>query len=318
MRKLPTLAATRAFEAAARLGSVQSAADEMRVTASAVSHQTRKLEDEFGVELFHRAHRSIILTDVGRRYAEEIGEALGQIEAATRRIGRADPTDILSIHVVPSLAAQWLMQRMSRFGEANPETDVRLHASNVPVDLATGTVDVAIRYGSCMQESGTVVIPFPPETIIPVCAPYLLQGSNGIRDESDLPNHALIHSEMNLYGWKDWMRDHPGIVLNLDRGPRFDRSFMSISAAVDGRGVCLESRLLVQRELDVGTLAAPFGLDGAKRVCHSLVYLASKSRLPKVARFRQWIFEALEATLAPTGSEVQSGSNGPQRRQASL
>lgn len=294
MRKLPTLAATRAFEAAARLGSVQLAADEMRVTASAISHQIRKLEDELGVQLFHRAHRSIILTDVGRRYAEDIGEALGQIEAATRRIGRTDPTDILSIHVVPSLAALWLMQRISRFGESYPEIDVRLHASNIPVDLTTGTIDVAIRYGGSLQESGTVVIPFPPETIVPFCAPHLLQGSNAIRSESDLPNHSLIHSEVNLYGWRDWMRDHPGIMLNLDRGPRFDRSFMSISAAVDGRGVCLESHLLVQRELAVGNLVAPFGLDGPKRVCHTLVYLSSKTRLPKVARFRQWLFEALD------------------------
>jgi LysR family transcriptional regulator, glycine cleavage system transcriptional activator len=296
MRKLPTLKAVRAFEAAARLGSIQQAADEMRVTASAVSHQIRFLEDELGVRLFHRSHRSIILTDMGRRYAEEVGQALTQIEVATRRMGRADHSDILSVHVVPSLAAQWLMQRMSRFSEVNSDIDVRLHASNIPMDLASGTVDVAIQYGRLLQENGTIVTPFPPETIIVLCSPQLANGPNPIRTPADLLNHPLIHSEVNLYGWREWMRNHPGIVLNLDRGPRFDRSFMSISAAVDGRGVCLESRLLVQRELKTGTLIAPFGFEGPRLVCHNLVYLASRAKLPKVLQFRDWLYDALAAS----------------------
>ncbi len=179
MRKLPTLKAVRAFEAAARLGSIQQAADEMRVTASAVSHQIRFLEEELDVRLFHRAHRSIILTDMGRRYAEEVGQALSQIEAATRRIGRTDHADILSVHVVPSLAAQWLMQRISRFSEQHNDIDVRLHASNIPMDLAAGTVDIAIQYGRSLQEGGTVVTPFPPETIIPLCGRVPVGGVAG-------------------------------------------------------------------------------------------------------------------------------------------
>jgi LysR family transcriptional regulator, glycine cleavage system transcriptional activator len=71
---------------------------------------------------------------------------------------------------------------------------------------------------------------------------------------------------------------------------------MSISAAVDGRGVCLESLLLVQRELDAGTLIMPFGLDGPRIACHSLVYLASRAQLPKVVAFRDWLYESLSVT----------------------
>jgi LysR family glycine cleavage system transcriptional activator len=296
MRKLPTLKAVRAFEAAARLGSILQAADELRVTASAVSHQIRSLEEEIGARLFHRAHRSIILTDIGRRYAEEVGLGLAQIEMATRNIGRAERSDILSIHVVPSLAAQWLMPRISRFSELNSEIDVRLHASNNPIDLGSGAVDLAIQYGTALQQSGTIVRPLPPETIVILCAPRLLEGPHPIHKPADLSYHQLIHSEVNLYGWREWMRDHPGVVLNLDRGPRFDRSFMSISAAVDGRGVCLESRLLVQRELDTGSLIMPFGPEGPSMTCHSLVYLAARAQLPKVATFREWLYESLSSS----------------------
>lgn len=58
MRKLPSLKAAQAFESAARLMSFAAAADELRVTPSAISHQIRTLEREVGLALFHRVHRT--------------------------------------------------------------------------------------------------------------------------------------------------------------------------------------------------------------------------------------------------------------------
>ena len=118
-------------------------------------------------------------------------------------------------------------------------------------------------------------------------------GRAALRKPRDLGHHMLIHSEVNLYSWRDWQRDHPGVALNLDRGPRFDRSFMAISAAIDGLGVCLESALLVQRELESGRLVAPFGIEGPCIRCHSLNYLKGRARLPKMSAFREWLFAVL-------------------------
>jgi LysR family glycine cleavage system transcriptional activator len=295
MRKLPPLKAVQAFETAARLGSVLKASEELSVTPSAISHQIRFLEEELGVRLFHRAHRSIILTDVGRRYAEELGASFTAIEAATRAVGRERRSDILSLHVVPSLAAQWLMPQIGRFTSDNPEIDLRLHASTDRVDLMSGAVDLDIRYGSVLEQSGVIVEPFPPETIVVLCAPSLTEGDKPIRSAGDLNRHALIHSEVNLFSWRDWQCAHPGVELNLGRGLRFDRSFMSISAAIEGRGVCLESRLLVQRELASGSLVMPLGPEGPSIRCHSLAYVRSRRALPKVASFRDWLFRALPA-----------------------
>ena len=108
----------------------------------------------------------------------------------------------------------------------------------------------------------------------------------------------LIHSEVNRYTWRDWMRDHPGVELDLERGPRFDRSFMSISAAVDARGVCLESTLLVDRELENRALLMPFGHRGPRIQCHSISYVKSRLRLPKMHLFRDWLFDALNNSMA--------------------
>ena len=293
MRRFPPLKALEAFEAASRLNSFRKAADELFLTPSAVSHRIQDLERALGVTLFHRVNRSVVLTDAGIRFAKGIGDAFGMIEATTRDAARTSKSDILTVQSVPSFATQWLMPRLARFAQLDSDIDLRLNASVEPVDLAAGAADFWIRYGPTLKQDGIVIEPFPDETVVVLASPELMRGPHPIRKPNDLAHHTLIHSEVNLYSWRNWLRDHPGIDLNLDRGARFDRSFMAIGAAVDGRGVCLESRLLVQRELESGRLIMPLGPHGGRISGHSLSYLESKLRLPKLRLFREWLIGLL-------------------------
>ena len=297
MRKHPSLKSVQAFEAAARLGSFTAAAEELCVTASAISHQIRFLEDEVGVTLFHRTSRTVVLSDVGRRYAASIAEGLSLIESATRDIERRGKSDILTIHCVPSFATQWLMPRLARFSAQHNSIDVRLNASVGAIDLTAGAVDVDIRYGSVLQANGVVTLPLPDERIVVLCAPDLAtEGAHPIREPADLKHHTLIHSEINLFNWRAFARRH-GIALELERGPRFDRSFMAISAAVDRLGICLESQLLVQREIETGRLTLLFGDTSPRVSCHSLCILRSKLNVSKVKVFKEWLFDELSQPL---------------------
>jgi len=298
MRKIPPLKAVQAFEAASRLGSFTGAADELHLTASAISHQIRLLEERLGISLFHRVHRRIELTDAGRRYAEAVSQALGLIEASTRSIERTNRSDILTIHSVPSFATQWLMPRISRFSALNPDIDVRLNASTETADLASGAADFDIRYGHVLPDSGVTVEPFPEETMVVTCSPTLLPRRRAARKSIDMSKLTLIHSEVNIYSWRDWLADNPDQVLDLERGPRFDRTFMAINAAVDGMGVALESALQLERELENKRLVLPFGNTGARMVCHRLLYLNSKDRIPKIKAFRDWLFDELDKSLS--------------------
>ena len=302
MRQLPSLKAVQAFEAASRLGSFTAAADELHLTPSAISHQVRALEQRLGIALFHRVHRGIVLTDAGRRFAEAVAEAFGLLEASTRSIERTGKSDMLTVHSVPSLASQWLMPRLSRFCAMYPDIDVRLNASAATVDLPAGEADVHLRYGSIFPDSGVAALPFPEEPIVVLCAPTSASGRAAPRHLAELRGRTLIHSEVNLYGWRDWLRDHPGATLDLERGPRFDRSFMAIHAAVDGQGLALESRLLIERELDVGRLVLPFGLAGPRRVCHHMLFLKTKAHLPKMRAFRDWLFNELALSMTAMGT----------------
>ena len=286
--------AVQAFEAAARLSSFALAAEELFVTPSAVSHQIRALEERFGVQLFHRLHRAVILTDAGRRYAEEIATAFARIKTATLELGRTAKSDILTVHSAPSFATQWLMPRLARFSAAHPGIDVRLSASSEAVDLVASAVDLDIRYGSKnIPPAGIIALAFPPETIVPLCAPGLAKGKLPIRKPSDLCRHVLIHSENCLIGWREWERRYRVSKLDFGRGPRFDRSFMAISAAADGMGVCLESLLLAQRELESGRLVAPLGMDGPQIRGYTMNVLKSSVDLPKVRAFGDWMFTEL-------------------------
>ncbi|MGF6899113.1 transcriptional regulator GcvA [Paraburkholderia sp. GAS348] len=290
-----TFKSIQAFEAAARLSSFALAADELFVTPSAVSHQIKLLEEQLSIRLFHRLHRTVILTDNGRQYAEEITAAFARIDSATREIGRAAKSDILTIHCTPSFATQWLMPRIARFSAAHPDIDVRLNASSEAVNLISEAVDIDIRYGPRkLQPAGTMVLELPPETIVPLCSPVLMAGEHPLRSVADLQQHPLIHSEGCLVSWRDWMRLYRKTRLDIGRGPRFDRSFMAISAAVDGLGVCLESLLLAQRELETGRLVAPFGVEGLTVRGYTLNLLKSRAELPKLHSFQDWLFAELE------------------------
>jgi LysR family glycine cleavage system transcriptional activator len=297
MRKIQPLKSVQAFEAASRLGSFVAAATELHLTPSAISHQVRMLEQRLGIALFHRTHRSVELTDIGRRYAESVSEAFSLIEASTRSIERAGKSDILTIHSVPSIAAQWLMPRLSRFSAMHADIDVRLNASSAPVDLAAGEADFDIRYGNFFPDAGVMVEPFPAERIVVNCSTSMLPGRRLPKKGFTLTGKTLIHTEVNRYTWRDWSKDHPEHSIDLERGPRFDRSFMAINCAVDALGVALESTLLIERELESKKLVLPLGLVGPQIVCHQLTYLKSKGHIQKMKAFREWLFEELNQSM---------------------
>src|SRR5258706_1124474 len=121
-QRLPPLATLRPFEAAARLESFSKAADELHLTQGAVSHQVRVLEEHLGPALFHRHGKRVTLTQSGRAFAERIRGALAEIAlAADVARGSGGRDNSLTISVLPSFASRWLMPRLIRFMEANPE-----------------------------------------------------------------------------------------------------------------------------------------------------------------------------------------------------
>jgi LysR family glycine cleavage system transcriptional activator len=142
---LPPLNALRAFEAVARHLSVKHAAAELCVTPGAVSQMLRVLEDHFGVRLFRRLNRGILLTDAGQSLLPPVRNAFRQISDAARRVTLAADTGLLTVSSIPFFAAAWLVPRLAGFQTLHPEIDLHVVTGTGLAEFARGSVDVAIR-----------------------------------------------------------------------------------------------------------------------------------------------------------------------------
>ena len=115
---LPSVNGLRAFEAAARLGSFTLAAAELNVTQTAISHQIRRLEEQLGIRLFIRAHRTLALTPEASDYLPSIRSAFEDLRRATARLRRTEAR--LTVSTTASLATKWLVSRVAAFQDAHP------------------------------------------------------------------------------------------------------------------------------------------------------------------------------------------------------
>lgn len=291
-----TLSLLRAFEAAARTGSFQVAAAELRLTPSAVSHAVRKLEQQMGVVLFSRKTRLVTLSADGAAFMRHVGPAFEGIRRGLALVTARGPR-ILRVHSAPSFAAQWLTPRLSRFLAENPDIEIRLAASTDYTRFTSDEFDVDIVYGLPQQE-GVIILPLGEETVTPLCVPNIAQFLN--RPE-DLFNHTLIESDNKQVRWDAWFGAN-GLSPPLPHGMRFDRSFLSISAAANGLGIALESTRLAEREINSGILVPALGPKAVdiRYVGHYLVFTRSGLRRQPLQIFLRWIARELKLEIELT------------------
>ncbi|MGY3404476.1 LysR family glycine cleavage system transcriptional activator [Bradyrhizobium sp. GM5.1] len=256
--RLPSLNGLRAFEAAARHLSFTLAASELNVTQTAISHQIRRLEEELGIRLFVRQNRALALTAEARDYLPGVRAAFNDLRLATDRLLRKDDDKVLTVSTLASLAAKWLLPRLTDFQEHHPGIDVRITTSTSLVDFQRDNVDAAIRYGRG-QWPGLRADWLMADELFPVCSPSLLRGDKPLRCPEDLKSHMLLHtSNANSDDWRLWLTA-AGLPADIARQPgiTFDMIFMTIQAAIDGIGVAMGRTSYVQDDIAKGRLVVP-------------------------------------------------------------
>src|SRR5919206_4888923 len=227
--RLPSLNGLRAFEAAARHLSFTQAASELNVTQTAISHQIKRLEEELGVRLFIRQNRSLTLTAEAQDYLPGVRAAFNDLRLATDRLLRKDDDQVLTVSTIASLAAKWLLPRLSTFQEAHPGIDVRITTSTSLVDFKDGDVDAALRYGRG-HWPGVRAEWLMADELFPVCSPALLQGSKPLRCPEDLAHHTLLHTSGGYDDdWRLWLTA-AGLPASISKqaGLSFDLVFVTI------------------------------------------------------------------------------------------
>jgi LysR family glycine cleavage system transcriptional activator len=284
---LPPLNPARAFEAAARHLSFTRAARELCITQAAVSHQVKALEEHLGMKLFRRLPRRILLTDEGQRYARTLTEVFGRLAEATARLGAPDQRRVLTVSVIPSFAARWLVPRLGRFRALHPEIDVRVAPQSEPADSARGDVDVGIRFG-LGRYPGLRTDHLLGDEMFPVCSPRLRRGRHALRRPADLRHHVLLHDERHD-DWRAWLVAAGVTGVDPARGPIFIDASMLVQAAVEGQGVAMARRVLAEDDVARGRLVRPFGPSLPSNRAYYVVAPLATAEQPRIRAFRDWL-----------------------------
>ncbi|AJY10785.1 bacterial regulatory helix-turn-helix, lysR family protein [Burkholderia dolosa AU0158] len=270
--RIPPLKAIIAFESVARTKSVNRAADELGLTASAVSHQLSNLESLIGQPLFQRSGRGLVLTPTGERYLADVTGSLADLSRATERASSGTEVDILRVHSSPSFGLMWLLPRLSSFQQANGDIQLNLACSYENVSFSNGFYDIDVRHGYGNWDN-LEVRTVRGEFIAPLAAPRYLE-RHPVHAPEDLLAHRLIYSETPLVQWKQWF-GRTGVSLATQKtfDFSFDRSYMSLETAALGLGIALESLMLASAKIRDGLLVPVFGDRHAVEVgAHHLVY----------------------------------------------
>lgn len=322
--RLPPLSAMRAFEAASRHLSFKKAAEELHVTPAAISQQIKALEDYLGLPLFRRLTRALELTPQGGTMLPKIREGFDCFAAAID-CARQPCEGVLTVTAPPSFAAHWLLPRLPRFAAIHPEVKLRLSSSgdavdrrgetrffeDEPADLRAATSTVAIRYGTGEYPGFRVEQILAPDWV-PVCSPHLASASCPLDHPEDLAHHVLIHDEtVDVEGrqpnWREWLSQAGVRGVDAERGPHFSNAVLAVEAALDGQGVALALRPLVEADIAAGRLLVPFEISVPSPYAYFLVMRKVVAERDSATAFRNWLLAEALSPQATAGAGNGSG-----------
>jgi LysR family glycine cleavage system transcriptional activator len=281
MHDLPPLHTLPAFEAAARLGSFQAAAEALHLTPSAISHRIRQLEAHLGQDLFERRHRAIVLTAAGRRYLAVVRDALLRLDEASAVL-RAPQRERLRISAAPALGSKWLVSRVAEYQAAHPDVEFSLATATGLGPLLNGEADIGLRYGE-EEWPGLLAWKLFEERVFPVCAPTL---AASLKTPADLDGVRLLRHP--LLSWQRWFAAAGLSRPEPSGGALYEDALLMLEGAVAGHGVALMAATLAQPYLDAGQLVRPFAEDCPDRSFYVVAPPAVQDK-PAVIGFIRWL-----------------------------
>jgi LysR family transcriptional regulator, glycine cleavage system transcriptional activator len=293
---LPPLNALRAFEAAARHLSLTRAARELNVTAGALSHQIRGLEEFLGLKLFERRVRAIALTRAGRQLYPGLQTGFLHIREAVAGLRQGGDPHVLVISTPPGFTAKWLAPRLYRFSAAHPDIDARVSSLAGLADFTTDGVDVALRNLSvnAAPDPALVLDKLMELSLVPVCSPALVAARGPFTGPQALRRVPLIHDD-SLAGraeiptWADWLEAAGVDGIDVRRGLRFSSADHALEATAEGAGILLAHDVLAYDDLRTGRLVRPFSLTLPTGRAYYFACARNRQDHPNVQAFRAWV-----------------------------
>jgi len=230
-----------AFARVAHHASFRRAADELGVSASALSHSVRALEAGLGVRLLNRSTRSVMPTEAGARLLERLDPALTGIAQAldTLNTFRDTPRGSLRLNV-PRLAMPLVvMPLLKDFLQCYPDIEVEVVADDSLADIVASGFDAGVRFGEQL-DADMVALPIGPAIgFVVVAAPDYLAGRETPALPADLLSHACVRQRFPGGALFRWPFECQGERLTVQprQGPVFNEDASVVAAVLAGLGI---------------------------------------------------------------------------------
>ncbi|MGH8174905.1 MAG: LysR substrate-binding domain-containing protein [Steroidobacter sp.] len=301
------------FAAAARYQNFAHAAEELHLTASAVSHHVRRLEVALGVTLFQRHARGVVLTAAGRALADTANAALADLEATSASL-RSHPRDLTQLRVTTlhSLTYCWLLPRLAKFTSAHPNVRLNVDTSIALTRFDDAGPDLGIRHGPG-HWPGLTAYHLMDDALFPVASPTL-SGASAVTSPEHIPRLPLV-TDLAQQGWSDWFRAAGVRGVRLRELHTFSDSTDAMQAAVCGLGAALARTHIATPYLSNGQLIRLPGPELKSRFSYYAVHPAHRRPNAAAAAFIAWLREeAQEGREAGELPQNKIRESAPRRR----
>lgn len=289
------LRALRTFCVAARHQSFRTAGEELFITASAVSHQIKSLEQELGEPLFDRSSRELRLNEVGRALLADVGPLIDQLDAVVARYKKGTRPGSVRISVQPFFASEYFVPRLSEFTAVHPDIDIKVGTSDETSETHPADADLSIRLFRVPPPGLPSELLFPL-TLVPAGSPDFKKGLE-VRDDRIVSDFPLIIHETYPMAWKQWSKS-AGIALpGNSKTTRLDSMIAVVRACERGLGAALVPVPLADLWFKNGSIVRLFSQPLVTEVSYYLVVREDRADDPAVALLKDWILRNFRETV---------------------
>lgn len=284
LNQFPSLDDLLALDALARLGTMHKAGKELALTHGAISRRIARLSDTLGVPITQADGRGVRLTESGHKLAQATRKSLSILETTVKQLAEEGSYQSIIVSCERSIAARWLIPRLSDFQKKFPEDSIHLSVGGGSLNFEREGIDLALRRIDFPLNPAWQTMPLVAEAMGPVMAPTMVAN---FKEE----NYLALGSKSRQEGWEKWLQANPEQPKPYDI-QFFDHHFLVAEAAIGGLGIGLVPQLVAIDAVTNKQLLAPCGFqpDGSS---YKLISQAKTKEAKHLKNFKEWLYEMI-------------------------
>lgn len=291
---LPSASTLVIFDVAGRCQNFTRAAQELGMTQAAVSYAIRTLEDQLGVPLFRRVHRSVELTEAGERFHADVSIGLARIQKSAQEISAARRGGNVTLAASTAFGSMWMLPRLARLRADLPDIDLRIQTSVRDLDLEEEPIPLGIRGGDPAQWPRYHAALLAPEIVTAVASPAFVERRGLPERPEELLSLPLIHLEepvREACSWKEWFASAGVEYPVQSRRLVINDYVLVIQAVLAGEGIALGWNHLIEGQIRSGALVNVGGHVLRTNAAFYVVWPRSRELSGQARRVRDWLLQ---------------------------